>query len=46
MTYVVMYIMERKDIFLYDYISCVRLLRCPFYSNGQFQSLVVWDGHQ
>ncbi len=28
------------------YIFCVRLLRCPFNSNGQFQGLKWWDGQR
>ncbi len=28
------------------YIFCVRLLRCPFYSIGQFQGLNKRDGQQ
>lgn len=27
-------------------ISCVRPLLCPFYEDGQFQGLRVWDGQK
>lgn len=30
----------------YLHIFCVRLLRCPFYCNRQFQGLGKRDGHQ
>ena len=35
-----------RYVTIYVYIVCVRLLRCPFYSDGQYQSLDEWNGQQ
>ncbi|MDE5840033.1 MAG: hypothetical protein K2H49_03850 [Muribaculaceae bacterium] len=39
-------IARERHVMVLLYMFCVRLLRCPFYSNGQFQGLNKRNGQR